>query len=151
MDRIDKKILAELQLNGRLSITELAEKVGLSISPCHRRVKALEELGAIKGYRAELDPNLVGFEFSAIVFITLKEGDKQAVEKFENAVIEIPQIIQAQRLFGEPDYLLHVVARDLPAFQRLYDEKLSAIPSVQRLISTIVMKDVVPERLFPIS
>ncbi|CAM0641092.1 Transcriptional regulator [Acinetobacter baumannii] len=71
MDRTDKKILAELQLNGRLSITELAEKVGLSISPCHRRVKALEESGAIKGYRAELDPNLVGFEFSAIVFITL--------------------------------------------------------------------------------
>ena len=97
MDRTDKKILAELQLNGRLSITELAEKVGLSISPCHRRVKALEESGAIKGYRAELDPNLVGFEFSAIVFITLKEGDKQAVEKFENAVIDIPQIIQAQR------------------------------------------------------
>ncbi|SSQ43222.1 AsnC family transcriptional regulator [Acinetobacter baumannii] len=113
-------------------------------------MKALEESGAIKGYRAELDPNLVGFEFSAIVFITLKEGDKQAVEKFENAVMEIPQIIQAQRLFGEPDYLLHVVAKDLPAFQRLYDEKLSAIPSVQRLISTIVMKDVVPERLFPI-
>ncbi len=149
MDRTDKKILAELQLNGRLSITELAEKVGLSISPCHRRVKALEVV-RVKGYRAELDPNLVGFEFSAIVFITLKEGDKQAVEKFENAVIDIPQIIQAQRLFGEPDYLLHVVAKDLPAFQRLYDEKLSAIPSVQRLISTIVMKDVVPERLFPI-
>jgi DNA-binding Lrp family transcriptional regulator len=63
MDRTDKKILAELQLNGRLSITEL-RKVGLSISPCHRRVKALEESGAIKGYRAELDPNLVGFVFS---------------------------------------------------------------------------------------
>lgn len=61
-----------MQLNGRLSITELAEKVGLSISPCHRRVKALEESGAIKGYRAELDPNLVGFEFSAIVLLRLK-------------------------------------------------------------------------------
>ncbi|CAM0640840.1 AsnC-trans-reg domain-containing protein [Acinetobacter baumannii] len=92
----------------------------------------------------------MSYLFLSCTEITLKEGDKQAVEKFENAVIEIPQIIQAQRLFGEPDYLLHVVARDLPAFQRLYDEKLSAIPSVQRLISTIVMKDVVPERLFPI-
>ncbi|WP_299661459.1 Lrp/AsnC family transcriptional regulator [uncultured Psychromonas sp.] len=149
MDRIDKKILAELQLNGRLSFTELADRVGLSLSPCHRRVRALEESGAIKGYKAILDRSVIGLGFSAIVFVTIKEGDKKAVEEFENAIIGIPQIVQAQRLFGDPDFLLYVVADDLPAYQRFYDEKLTAIPSVLRLISTIVMKDVVPERPFP--
>jgi len=150
MDNRDKKILAELQGDGRLSITELAERVGLSVSPCHRRVRALEESGAIKGYTAKLDPTLIGFGFTAIVFVTIREGDKKAVEAFEQAIIDIPQIVQAQRLFGEPDFLLHVVSEDLPEYQKLYDEKLSAIPGVQRLISTIVMKNVVPERAYPI-
>ena len=151
MDRFDKKILAELQCDGRLSITELSERIGLSVSPCHRRVRALEESGAIKGYSAKLDPTIIGLGFAAIVFVTIKEGDKGAVVEFENAIVDIPQIVQAQRLFGEPDFLLHVVADDLHAYQVLYDEKLCAIPGVQRLISTIVMKDVVPERPFPIS
>lgn len=150
MDKRDKKILAELQCDGRLSITELSERVGLSVSPCHRRVRALEESGAIKGYTAKLDPTLIGFGFTAIVFVTIKEGDKKAVAAFEHAIIAIPQIVQAQRLFGEPDFLLHVVSEDLPEYQKLYDEKLSAIPGVQRLISTIVMKNVVPERAYPI-
>jgi|TARA_R110002012_G_scaffold249981_6_gene427622 DNA-binding Lrp family transcriptional regulator len=151
MDRLDKKILTELQLDGRLSITELSERIGLSVSPCHRRVRALEASGAIKDYRATLDPALVGLGFAAIVFVTIKEGDKDAVAKVENAITDISQIVQAQRLFGEPDFLLHVVADDLAAYQQLYDDKLSAIPGVQRLISTIVMKNVVPERPLPIS
>lgn len=149
MDRIDKKILAELQKDGRLSFTELADRVGLSLSPCQRRVRALEKSGVIKGYKAVIDPSVVGLGFAAIVFVTIKEGDKKAMEKFENAIIGIPQIVQAQRLFGEPDFLLHVVADDLPAYQRFYDEQLTAIPSVLRLISTIVMKNVVPERPLP--
>ncbi len=150
MDKLDKKILAELQFNGRLSITELAERVGLSVSPCHRRVRALEDSGAIQGYTAKINPNEIGLTFCAIVFVTLKEGDKGSVTKLENAIEGIPQIVQAQRLFGDPDYLLHVVAKDLPAYQKLYDEELSAIPGVQRLISTIVMKNVVSERPLPI-
>jgi DNA-binding Lrp family transcriptional regulator len=149
MDRIDKKILAELQRDGRLSVTELSERVGLSISPCHRRVRALEESGAIKGYKAILEPKLIGLGFSAIVFVTIREGDKKSVDAFEKAIVNIPQIIQAQRLFGDPDFLLHIVADDLPAYQHFYDEKLTALPGVQRLISTIVMKNVVPERPFP--
>jgi DNA-binding Lrp family transcriptional regulator len=149
MDRIDKKILAELQRDGRLSVTELSERVGLSISPCHRRVRALEESGAIKGYKAILEPKLIGLGFSAIVFVTIREGDKKSVDAFEKAIVDIPQIIQAQRLFGDPDFLLHIVADDLPAYQHFYDEKLTALPGVQRLISTIVMKNVVPERPFP--
>jgi len=150
MDNIDRKILAELQSDGRLSVTDLADRIGLSLSPCHRRVRALEQSGVIRGYRAQLDPANLGFSFSALVFVTLREGDRPAVEAFETAVRDVPQVIQAQRLFGDPDYLLHVVSRDLSAFQQLYDEQLSALPSVQRLTSTLVMKNVVQDRPLPL-
>lgn len=150
MDALDRKILAELQEDGRLSITDLAGRVNLSISPCHRRVRALEASGAIKGYRAQLDPGLIGLGFSAIVFVTLKEGDRQTLEQLDEAIRRIPQITEAKRLFGDPDYIFNIVCTDLAAFQKLYDEQLSALPGVQRLISTIVMKNIVPERRFPV-
>lgn len=150
MDRIDRKIISELQKDGRLSVTELAELVGLSLSPCHRRVRALEESGVLLGYRAQLDPSALGLNFSAMVFATLREGDRKAVEAFETALIDIPQVVDAQRLFGEPDYLLHVITQDLPAFQRLYDESLSTLPNVQRLTSTLVMKRVMQDRPLPL-
>lgn len=150
MDRIDRKILSELQNDGRLTVTELAERVGLSLSPCHRRVKALEESGVLLGYRAQLDPTALGLNFSAMVFVTLREGDRRAVEAFETALVDIPHVVDAQRLFGEPDYLLHVITQDLPAFQRLYDESLSTLPNVQRLTSTLVMKRVVQDRPLPL-
>jgi DNA-binding Lrp family transcriptional regulator len=150
MDKIDCRILAELQSDGRLSVTELADRIGLSVSPCHRRVRALEQSGAIQGYHAHLDPVNLGLNFSAIVFVTLRDGDHNAVKAFEASLVEVPQVIQAQRLFGDPDYLLHVIARDLPAFQQLYDERLSTLPSVQRLTSTLVMKNVVQDRPFPL-
>lgn len=150
MDRIDRQILSELQKDGRLSVTELAERVGLSLSPCHRRVRALEESGVLLGYRAQLDPCALGLNFSAMVFVTLREGDRRAVEAFEAALIGIPQVVDAQRLFGEPDYLLQVITQDLPAFQRLYDESLSTLPNVQRLISTLVMKRVIDNRFLPL-
>jgi len=150
VDRIDRKILAELHHDGRLSLTELAERVGLSLSPCHRRVRALEESGVILGYRAVLAPSELGLNFSAMVFVTLREVTRQAVADFEAALPEIPQIVEAQRLFGDPDYLLHVIAKDLPAYQQLYDEQLSALPNVQRLVSTLVMKRVIHDRVLPL-
>ena len=146
MDKIDKKILAELQEDGRLSLTDLAAKVGLSLSPCHRRVRALEDEGIIKGYKVLLDQSKIGMAFSTIVFVTLKEGDRDAVLTFEKAIIDIPQITNAQRLFGDPDYLLQVVTKDLDSFQKLYDNYLAAISGVQRLTSTMVMKNVVQDR-----
>ncbi|WP_019408642.1 Lrp/AsnC family transcriptional regulator [Pseudomonas psychrophila] len=150
MDRIDRKILAELHADGRLSLTELAERVGLSLSPCHRRVRALEESGVILGYRALLAPKELGLSFSAIVFVTLREVTRQAIADFEAALPQIPQIVEAQRLFGDPDYLLQVIAKDLPAFQRLYDEHLTSLPNVQRLVSTLVMKSVIHDRVLPL-
>ena len=143
MDRTDKKIIAELQADGRLSLTELADKGGLSLSPCHRRVKNLEETGIISGYRAQIDTARLGLSFSVIVFVSLEKADRQAVSSFEKAVVDVPEVISAQRLFGNPDYMLHVLTRDMESFQRLYDLDLSALPGVQRLTSTLIMKTVV--------
>ncbi|MCI1641900.1 MAG: Lrp/AsnC family transcriptional regulator [Actinomyces sp.] len=150
MDAVDRRILAELQQDGRLTVTELADRIQLSVSPCHRRLKALEQAGVIAGYHARLDPAALGLTFSVIVFVTLCEGDKRAVAAFEEAVTGVTEVITAQRLFGDPDYLLNVVSVDLPAFQRLYDEELSALPGVQRLTSTLVMKNVVANRPLPL-
>jgi len=146
VDRIDRQILAELEENGRLTVTELAARINLSVSPCHRRLRELERTGAIRGYRAIVDPVAVGLGFQALVFASLHQADRETVAAFEEAVQDIPQVLQAQRLFGDPDYLLRVVAADLPSFQQFYDERLATLPGLRRLTSTIVMKDVVDYR-----
>jgi DNA-binding Lrp family transcriptional regulator len=150
MDRINRQILAELQADGRLTITELAERVGLSVSPCHRRLRTLERSGAIAGYRAELDAAALGLAFEALVFVTMRGADRETLDAFEIAVGAVPNVVRADRLFGDPDYLLRVLTADLSAFQRLYDEKLATLPGVQRLISTLVMKSVVADRPLPV-
>ena len=150
MNAVDRKILAELQRDGRPTITELADRVRLSVSPCHRRLRALENSGAISGYRAQLDAHALGLTFEALVFVTMRASDRSTLEMFEESVTEIPNVVQAQRLFGDPDYLLRVITRDLAAFQRLYDEQLAALPGVQRLTSSLVMKSVAEGRPLPL-
>lgn len=149
MDDVDRKILAELQQDGRQTVTELAGRVRLSVSPCHRRLRELERSGAISGYRAVVDPASVGLPFEALVFVSMRQEDRDTVVCFERALAEIPHVLDAQRLFGEPDYLLRVVTADLAAFRRLYDERLATLPGVQRLTSTLVMKHVVRDRALP--
>ena len=149
MDTIDRKILALLQEDGRLTVTELAQRVGLSVSPCHRRLRELERTGTIRGYRALVDPNALGLTFQALVFVTMRQEDRDTLLGFEEAVAAVPNVVQAQRLFGDPDYLLRIVTADLAAYQRLEDDVLSALPGVQRLNSTLVMKQVVDGRPLP--
>ena len=150
MDAIDRKILAELQVDGRLSITELAAKVGLSLSPCHRRLRELERARVITGYRASIDPEAVGLSFEALVFVTMRQEDRDTLLGFEQAVARIPNVLLAQRLFGNPDYLLRVVTADLNAYATLEDEALATLPGVARLDSTLVMKRVVDDRPLPL-
>jgi DNA-binding Lrp family transcriptional regulator len=149
MDAIDRKILAVLQQDGRLTITELAAQVGLSVSPCHRRLRELERSGAIRGYRAVVDAGALGLSFEALVFVTMRQEDRQTLLSFEERIAGIPNVVQAERLFGDPDYLLRVVTADLAAYQRLQDEKLAALPGVQRMTSTLVMKRVADHRPLP--
>jgi len=149
MDATDRTILALLQHDGRLTLTELAERVQLSVSPCHRRLRALERDGIIMGYRAILDPTALGLTFEALVFVTMRREDRETLLGFEEAVTAIPNVLLAQRLFGDPDYLLRIVTADLAAYQELEDDVLAALPGVQRLNSTLVMKQVVAERPLP--
>jgi DNA-binding Lrp family transcriptional regulator len=150
VDDIDRKILAELQMDGRLSITELAERVRLSLSPCHRRLRALEQSGAISSYRAHLDAAALGLTFEALVFVSMRDTTRDTIAALEQAVSDIPNVLLAHRLFGDPDYLLRVVARDLSAFGTIYDQQLATLPGVQRLTSTLVMKNIVEDRPLPL-
>lgn len=149
MDAIDRKILAVLQEDGRLTVTELAGRIGLSVSPCHRRLRELERRGAIRGYRAVVDADSIGLSFEALVFVTMGREDRETLLAFEDAVAAIPNVVQAQRLFGDPDYLLRIVTADLAAYQRLQDDRLTSLPGVQRMTSTLVMKRIVHDRPLP--
>ncbi|MFJ6805517.1 Lrp/AsnC family transcriptional regulator [Streptomyces anulatus] len=135
--------------DGRLAVTELAARVQLSVSSCHRILRDLEREGAIRGYRAVVDQAAVGLDFEALVFATPRWETPDTVTAFEEAVAAVPHVFQAQRLFGEPDYLLRVATADLAAFQQLYDQRLARLPGVQRLTSTLVMKNVVQARPLP--
>ncbi|MER6810976.1 Lrp/AsnC family transcriptional regulator [Spirillospora sp. NPDC000708] len=149
MDAIDRKIVAVLQEDGRATITEVAARVGLSVSPCHRRLRELERNGTIRGYRAVVDAAALGLTFQALVFVTMRQEDRETLLGFEAAVERVPEVVQAQRLFGDPDYLLRIVTADLTAYQELEDDVLSALPGVQRLNSTLVMKHIVNDRPLP--
>jgi DNA-binding Lrp family transcriptional regulator len=151
MDNIDRKILAELQAEGRLTVTELAQRVGLSVAPCHRRLRELERTGAIRGYRAVVDPAALGLGFEVLVQVTMDREDAATIADFERGLAEIPEVRHAERLFGDPDYLLRVTTADIAAYQTLRDTQLATLPGVQRLTSTIVMKRIVDERPFPLA
>jgi DNA-binding Lrp family transcriptional regulator len=147
VDAIDRKILAVLQAEGRLTVTELAQRVGLSAAPCHRRMRELERAGVICGYRAVIDPGVVGRGFEVLVAVTMDR--EESVAAFEAGLAEIEDVVHAERLFGEPDYFIRVATADIAAFQKLRDEKLARLPGVQRMTSTIVMMRVVDNRPLP--
>jgi DNA-binding Lrp family transcriptional regulator len=151
MDATDRKILAELQADGRLTVTELAQRVSLSVAPCHRRLRELERTKAIRGYRAIIDPAAIGFGFEVLVQVTMDREDAATIASFENGLAGVAEVRHAERLFGDPDYLIRVATTDLAAYQVLRDEKLGTLPGVQRLNSTIVMKRIVDDRPFPVS
>jgi DNA-binding Lrp family transcriptional regulator len=132
MDAIDRKILAELQGEGRLTVTELAQRVALSVAPCHRRLRELERTGAIRGYRAVIDPDAIGLGFEVLVHVTMDREDAATIAEFERALAAIPEVRHAERLFGDPDYLIRVATASLVAYQALRDEKLGALHLHQR-------------------
>ena len=150
VDATDRQILAELQREGRLSVAELAERVRLTAGPCHRRLRELERTGAIRGYRAVVDPAALGLGFEVLVSVTMDREDSATIAAFEAALAAVPEVRHAERLFGDPDYLLRVATANLEAYAALRDERLAALPGVQRLTSTIVMKRVVDERPLPV-
>jgi DNA-binding Lrp family transcriptional regulator len=151
MDAVDRKIIAELQAEGRLTVTQLADRVKLTVAPCHRRLRELERAGVIRGYRAVIDPAALGLGFEVLVYVTMEREDAETIARFERGLAEVAEVRHAERLFGDPDYLVRVSTADIAAYQTLRDEKLATLPGVQRLTSTIVMKRVVDDRPFSVS
>jgi DNA-binding Lrp family transcriptional regulator len=146
MDSLDRKIISVLQEHGRISLTDLADRVGLTLSPTHRRLKHLEDQEVIYGYRALVDAAALGYGFEAVMFVQMGREDRSTISKFEEAVAQIPNVIQAQRLLGDPDYLLRIRAADINDYTRLTDEVLSSLPGVHLMNSSQVAKNIVIDR-----
>ncbi|MFF1378886.1 Lrp/AsnC family transcriptional regulator [Streptomyces sp. NPDC058308] len=149
MDEIDRNILRELQSDGRLTNQELAARVGLSPSPCMRRVRQLELDGVIQGYRAVVAPEAVGRGFEVLVSIEVRR-DRETVEAFEAALKDIPDVIEAYRLFGSPGCLLRIAVGDLAAYERLWIERLTALAGVTEVNSQIIMKRIKEPQGLPV-
>lgn len=140
MDEIDHAILNHLQVDGRLPNNELAELVGLSPSPCLRRVRKLEADGVIQGYVAVLDRHAVARDYEPLVWVTLDKVTRDSMVTFEDAVHAVPEITEVMRMMGQPDYLLRIVTADADSFESLYIETLASLPHVQTLTSQLAMK-----------
>jgi len=140
LDAIDSRIVAELQADGRLSNVELADKVGLSASPCLRRVKRLEREGYIEGYRAALRRDRVGLSFSVFVGVKIDGHANERALTFEKAVVEMPEVIACHLVSGEADYFLEVVVPDLANYQRFLVDKLLNLPIVREVRSNIAIQ-----------
>lgn len=143
MDKTDRAILAHLVRDGRLTNTELADRVGLSPSPCLRRVRQLEQSRVITGYHAAVDAAAVGRGFQVLVHVEMARQDRGTIEAFEAAVAHLEDVVACRRMFGQPDYLLWVEVADLAAYERLYMTALTDLPGVARTNSQFTMKVVV--------
>jgi Lrp/AsnC family leucine-responsive transcriptional regulator len=140
LDAIDSRIVAELQQDGRLSNVELADKVGLSPSPCLRRVKRLEREGYIEGYRAALRRDGIGLGFSVFLGVKIDGHTNARALAFEKTVVAMPEVIACHLVSGEADYFLEVVVPDLGAYQRFLVGKLLDLPIVREVRSNIAIQ-----------
>jgi Lrp/AsnC family transcriptional regulator, leucine-responsive regulatory protein len=151
LDRYDRRILAELQRDGRISNQELAERIGLSPSPCLRRVRALEESGLITGYRAMLDAKQLGLSLMALIHISMDRHTPERFNNFDESVARLPEVMECLLITGQDaDYQLKVVVRDMDAFQALLLEKITRIEGVSGVHSSFVLRRVVDKTELPL-
>ena len=140
MDDVDLSILAVLDKDGRISNAELAERVGLSPSPCLRRVRRLERTGVIRGYRAVIDPAAIGRSLRVLVGVRIVRHARTDVVAFERAVIKLPEVRYVYHVAGNYDYILQVEVADLPAYENFHANQLANLPSVAAVTSYVTMK-----------
>ena len=140
LDEIDKKIITALQAEGRLPIVDLANRVGLSATPCQRRVKRLEEEGLIARYAALVSPAAMGFGLQALVEVTLEDHSEKTVEAFEAAIRARPEVVACYAVTGDMDFLLHVFATDLASFSDFALKALLRMPGVKGTRSSFIMQ-----------
>lgn len=140
LDRIDRKLLFELQADGRMTNVELAQRVGLTAPPCLRRMRALEDAGVIRGYHADLDPAHLGFAISVFAMVSLKSQAESALREFEDHVLQIPEVRECHMLNGEIDFILRIVSPDLQSFQELLTSKLTSAPNVASVKTSLTIR-----------
>ena len=140
LDRIDRRILALLQAEGRMTNVDLAERVGLTAPPCLRRVRALEEAGVIHGYHAELDPVKLGYPIIVFAMVSLRSQAEHDLAAFEEYVAAIPEVRECHMLNGEIDFILKIVASDLNAFQRILTTHLTPAPNVASVKTSLTIR-----------
>lgn len=150
LDSYDREILATLQRDGRLTNVQLADEIGLSASPCLRRVRNLEDGGVILGYQANLDAEAIGLGLTVFVGVKVERHHEVEAEKFRATVVELPQVISAFLVSGESDFLLHVVVPDLRSYERFLTEVLLRLPGVRDIRSNFAIKSIKPPGPLPL-
>ncbi len=140
LDRIDRKILSDLQQNGRMTNVELASRAGISAPPCLRRVRALEEAGFIRGYHADLNAELLGYGVTVFAQVGLSSQAESDLKAFEALMQSWPEVRECNMLAGEADFLLKVVATDWDAYQRFVTTRLTAAPNVSHVKSALAIR-----------
>lgn len=150
MDRLDRRILVELQADSGRPLSALAERVGLSLSSCHRRVRRLESAGFVRGYGARLDARALGLELEVFVEISLASQSRESLERFERAVGAEDEILECKLTSGGSDYILRVLARGVGDYERIHRETLSRLPGVASMHSIFTLRTVKPWRGVPV-
>jgi DNA-binding Lrp family transcriptional regulator len=140
LDRIDRRILRDLQENGRMTNVELAERAGISAPPCLRRVRALEEADVIKGYHADLNAGALGYHVTVFAHVGLSSQAEHDLKAFEELVNAWPQVRECHMLAGETDFLLKIVAEDWDAYQKFLTTKLTTAPNVSHVKSALAIR-----------
>lgn len=140
LDDIDRRLLAELQAEGRVTNVELANRVGLTAPPCLRRVRSLEEAGIIKGYHAELDGSKLGFTITVFALVSLKSQAEESLRQFEEHMRTLPEVRECHMLNGEIDFIIKIVSRDLQSFQEFLTSKLTPAPNVASVKTSLTIR-----------
>jgi len=151
LDAVDRRLLNALQENGRIPVTDLAEMVGLTTSPCLRRLKILEQAGIIRGYAALVDQTKVGLPVSVFISVKLEMQREEALERFEATMRDCPEVVECYLMTGPRDYLLRVVAKDLAAYERFLKQTLTRIEGVASIESSFALSQVKYSNLLPIA
>lgn len=142
LDEIDRKILRLLQADCRLTLSEIAERVALSASPCHRRIKIMEDAGLIRGYVALVDQRRLGLPVSVFVSIKLERQREKDLEAFARAISRWPEVLECYLMTGHRDYLLRVVVEDLQAYEKFLKQKLTLVPGIASIESSFALDQI---------
>ena len=150
IDAVDRRIISELQSDGRLTVVQLAERIGLSASPCARRLRLLEENGIIKGYTAIIDQRLAGLPISAFASIKLDRQREEDLDRFAQAVSRWSEVVDCYLMTGHRDYLMRIVVRDLEAYEHFIKNKLARLDNIASIETSFALGQVKRSEILPL-